>query len=682
MSARLFPVLALTALGGLGCSGRELPAPPAPAESVQAVYVVPAALADLDGPSFFDHPWPSDLRLENGTPRFLGYYNPKHIAILDQYIEAMNGEVDGFSPIAAGYVRFSAALDPSSLPADPKAGLAPDASIQLIDIDPASPERGTRKLVSLSFREQEGVYWRPNTLAFMPVLGLPLRTHTRYALVATDALRGASGGRVEASQDLLEVLGRASSSSRTEAARQALAPALEAIEAAGVSKERLVQLAVFTTADPTAELFAARDDLRAHVAAPTVDSKTWANLGGGPDYDEFYGVFGPSPNYQEGVPPYATFGSGGGFKIEGGHPVVVDTFDLRFSLTVPNAKACPMPESGYPIVLYAHGTGGDFRSYLMDGTAAWFAKSCIASMGVDQIFHGMRPGAPDPSDPSYESELDILYFNFQNVVAARHNAQQSALDDVQRARLFTESHITVPASVSARNAPIAFDPARVLFFGHSQGGHDGPLYFAADDSARGGVLSGSGALIAITLLEKTNPKPSVASLVKTVFLGLGSAEQAAELSVFHPAISLAQAVVDVVDPLNYARAVIAEPRQGFDPKSVYMTEGVNPDGSGDSYAPPHGIEAHSLAMGLPLQSPGVHAIAEAAWGGPGSITISPDGVSGNLASGKASGVLAQWGVPPGDDGHFVVFDVLSARKQSTQFLRNLADDPKGRVPAP
>ena len=113
-----------------------------------------------------------------------------------------------------------------------------------------------------------------------------------------------------------------------------------------------------------------------------------------------------------------------------------------------------------------------------------------------------------------------------------------------------------------------------------------------------------------------------------------------------------------------------------------MTEGINPDGTGDSYAPPHGIEAHALAIGLPLQLPDQRALAEGQWGGPVPLTIPVGGISGNLADGKASGVLGQWAVPSDSDGHFVVFDVPQAQGQAAQFLRNLADDPRGRVPTP
>jgi hypothetical protein len=335
-----------------------------------------------------------------------------------------------------------------------------------------------------------------------------------------------------------------------------------------------------------------------------------------------------------------------------------------------------MPPDGYPISLHAHGTGGDFRSHLNKGWAAVLANKCIASMGIDQIFHGNRPGAP--TDPE---KVELLFFNFQNAHAARSNARQSALDEVQRARLFTETHATIPASLSHTGEAIRFDEKRLTFFGHSQGGLNGPLYLAVDDSALGGVLSGSGALISIALLEKTRPEPSVADLVRTVFLGLLT-EEFEELDLFHPTLSLAQSLIDVSDPVHYARLVVTEPRPGFAAKTIYMSEGIGPDGVGDSYAPPHGIEAHAIAMGLPLMLPGQHPIAELAFGGPEPVAIAHPGLAGNLAGGAATGILTQWAPPEGRDGHFVIFDVPDATWQAAETVRRLSAAPPGAVPAP
>ena len=143
-----------------------------------------------------------------------------------------------------------------------------------------------------------------------------------------------------------------------------------------------------------------------------------------------------------------------------------------------------------------------------------------------------------------------------------------------------------------------------------------------------------------------------------------------------------QSIVDVTDPLHYARLQATEPRPGFLPKSIYMTEGINPDGTGDTYAPPHGIEAHAIAIGLPVELPEQRPIVETKWGGPQPVTVPGGGLRRSRADGEASGVLGQWAVPAGDDGHFVVFDVLAAKEQAAQFLQNLAANPEGLVPAP
>jgi hypothetical protein len=56
------------------------------------------------------------------------------------------------------------------------AGVEPRSSRS---IDPSSPERGERKLVTWSFRKEAGVYAPSNLLAFMPPSRLSAAPHTR-----------------------------------------------------------------------------------------------------------------------------------------------------------------------------------------------------------------------------------------------------------------------------------------------------------------------------------------------------------------------------------------------------------------------------------------------------------------------------------------------------------------------
>ncbi|NUP14115.1 MAG: hypothetical protein HOW73_49410 [Polyangiaceae bacterium] len=652
-----------------GCQDEE-PALP----QVEGIYVVPSSLDELADETFFDHPFPSDLRMSDGAVRMAGWPNPKGVPLIDEYIGFIDGRLDGFSPVAAGFLRFAGPIDPAGLP-DAEGSTLATSAVQLIDIDPASPEVGTRRPIYVTFRAEAGAYWQPNTLSFMPVPGYPLRPHTHYALVVTDALHGEAGATVVAPAALKEVLGLAEPSTPAiEAARSALEPRVSGVRDAGIDPERIVQFAAFTTNDPAEEYLAAAGAIAAQIEAPTADPAAWAVKKENATYTEYEGSYGPTPNYQAGEIPFTHFGDGGGFELdENGVPQVYDTFTLRFSLSIPNADICPMPADGYPIVLYAHGTTGSYRSYIFDGTAASLTDQCLAVMGVDQIFHGTRPGAPDK-----DTTIEILFFNFQNVEAARTNVRQSGLDEMQRARLFTETHMTLPSTIAVDGQEVRFDASKLMFFGHSQGSLNGPLFLAGNDTVRGAVLSGASAVMQITLLEKTKPEPSVAALVKTIFLQLVQ-DEANEVSLLYPPIALAQTIVDPVDPENYARYIVNEPVYGG-PKSVYMTEGVFADGTGDSFAPPRGCEALATAIGLPFMTPLVHEPTDAV-GEPNLVTIPPNGLSGNLADGAASGVLAQW-QPEEDDGHFVVFDIPGATAQSAAFLRALADDAKGLVPAP
>ena len=660
--------------------------PSAGASPTLALFTVPPSLDALSDTHWYDVPWPSDLRRDpDGSIRVTGFYNPHQTIILDTYIKNTKGLLDGFSPASLGYFRFTGHIDPTTLPSSPPATLDTGASVQIVDVDPRSPERGKRKLAQTFWQKDEGVYWLKDTLAVGPALGWPLRPKTKYAIVITKKVLTEDGKALAPSSDLEEILGVRPPSARTQAAHDLFAPSIAELGAAGIAAADIAHFTGFTTNDPTAELFAVADDVRANFPAPTVYAPSWQAKEQTADYDVYEGLYGPSPDYQAGRIPFKQDGDGGNFVFEAGKPKVRGQFDLRFALVVPNAKKCPMPAGGYPVTLYAHGTGGDYRSFIDDGTAQSLAKLCVASHGIDQIFHGTRPGSPPADDPNRTGNIQLTFFNLNNILAARTNGRQGAVDVVQQARLFTASHTKVPASVSRTTADVSFDDTKLTFFGHSQGGLNGPLFLAADEQTRGGVLSGSGSVIIVALLEKTKPTPSVASAVRTI-LQLTHPEDQAELNLFHPVMNLAQTLVDATDPVHYVGYLAQHPRArggaagAFAAKSIYQTEGIAADGTGDSYAPPHGIELGAVATGLPRMLPGIRVVTEATWGGLGDVSIPADGLSGNLAGGQATGVLAQFAPATGHDGHFVVFDVPRARAQAAQFCRNLSDDPKGRVP--
>lgn len=643
--------------GGTGGSG----------PNTRSIFVVEGR-EDLANETFFDHPWPSDMRLESGVVQLDGFPNPREILLLETYLDALSGRLDGFSPVATGYLRFTGPLDPESLPSDPPDSVEDDSSVRLIDIEPGSPDFGEAHPISISFREQAGVYVPANLLSFHPAFGQPLRPATRYALVVDDLVRDAAGDPVGQAEELAALL-------EGDISHDVYDEAIAELDDLGIAASDIVHLAVFTTTDPTRDAYAIRDWTVQNYPAPSA-LDAWSAEEQVDEYDVYEGRFGDLPDFQTGTPPFAT--EGGEFTFDdGGEPVLQREIDLRFALGVPDDGACPEPDDGYPVVLVAHGTNGDYRSaFAADHEATMFAGVCLATLSIDQLYHGERPGNAAPEQ---------YYFALFNPLAARTNGPQSALDFVQLARLVREGNFAVPESVSRTGTEIHFDPDNVLFFGHSQGGLNGPILFAFDDEPRGGVFSGAGATISLALLQKTSPIDLAANIPALLDLEGPVADEPAEsdeVDEFHPAISLVQTIADPSDSINYARAIIREPRSAFVAKSVLMTEGVTADGSGDTYAPPRGIESLAVAMGLPPEAPLIFDVTYAEWAGLDTVTVPSGGLAGNLAGGTASGVLAQFEPAMDRDGHFVVYDVDAARQKAAQFLRNLADEPSGRVPAP
>src|SRR5689334_8706042 len=109
-SSRFFSTLTcLLGLGLVGCGEPQGKLPP-PGEITSSIWVASspdgAALTNLKWPEFYNHPWPSDLRLENGKVKLSNYPNPRGSGNITSYIKYMDGVLDGFSPAASGFVRF------------------------------------------------------------------------------------------------------------------------------------------------------------------------------------------------------------------------------------------------------------------------------------------------------------------------------------------------------------------------------------------------------------------------------------------------------------------------------------------------------------------------------------------------------------------------------------------------
>lgn len=611
-----------------------------PAGPYTARFEIPATGV---APNQYAMPWPSDLAVDaNGKVDLRFVAGALSGGLTRTYVDQMAGKLRGFSPLGASYFRFTGPIDERTLPANPAAARANDASVMLVDVQQDSPEFGRRVPLIFQFSAGGSRFWPSYTLAVAPAPGFPLRANTQYAVIITNRVRGVDGEPLRRAADFTELMGDAPSA-RLMSASQLIKPAL--MRVMGLDLATVVNATVFTTTDPTLEFFRAVDVTLNSARMPEL--RSISRTGSNDNFVTYRGEYGPNPVFQAGEAPYLADGSGDFVSGPDGNPIVqrYET-GIQFALTVPNGA---MPPGGWPIVIYAHGTGGSAASFISDGTARSLAAQGLACLGFDQLFNGartIRGGSPESQ-----------FFNFANPFAARSNNRQAAIDLVQAGRFVRA--FTVSAMVSGA-AEVRFDGDHVMFFGHSQGGLNGPLWLATPRGPEAGVLSGAGGWLSLSLVMKTEPVN-----IPGIVAGLLSIPRA-ELTPLHPAVTLAQTIADPSDTVNYARHIINDPRMGGAPKHVFMTQGFI-----DHYTPPPAIAALAVSIGLPLVGPVIHPETT------GPLTDWPRlaaPVTRNLAMGAATGGWSQYNAVGTSDGHFVVFDDPAAELRAARFLATFANN--------
>ena len=632
------------------------------AGAVQAVF-------DPAGASFYDVPFPYELRRDPDRTISIAGFPFQANPLIDQYRAAIE-QSPGFGIASGVFLKFDGDLDPTSLPTSPEASRQQDASVFLIDIDPRSPERGTRSAILIDFRSVGDPYRDPHLLALMPAPGLPLAQGRLYAAVVTDAVRDAAGQPVEP-PPLVRRMADESPEGSFEAASLRLFRLLwkQLEKREGLSRARVVTATVFRSGAPAEPLEdVARFVRRKYRPEPT--GLAFDPLSAGDRYFVIRGTV-VAPQFQEGVPPFTTPGTGGFVFDASGHPVVQREEELEFLLAVPKEGPATMPRRGWPIALCMHGTGGDRFSFLFDGTAARLAADGIASISFDQPLHGLRPGGPGSS----------YFYNPLYPLAFRDNTRQAAADglviDAVAARLRLDpAALGVPPDFTASGRRIHFDAReRRLFFGHSQGATVGPLVLAFAKGIQGGVLSAGGGGLMLNLLSVDLPSIGNLTNKQLAELLFGTT-----LDLFHPVLHLLQTGGEVSDAFSYVDR-FATNRRGR-PLSVLFTHGMlDPNVTTPLTA------SMVAAARYPLVEPTFPNRVFPALPGydyhesftlAGLPTLTPP-VSGNLPAraAPATGGLLLFD----NQGHFPVFNDPDAIAQWTGFMRSLAYDPVPTIPA-
>ena len=470
-----------------------------------------------DSGDLWDAPWPTNDRLVDGRLDLSGFPNPEDLDLLDQYLTVAQS-LDGWGPASPIYFPFRTTPSEELLPS-PTESVTEVSGIILANVDPDSPEYGQVTPVEWQLLEP-GVYTPHPTLAVQPLSGFPLLGDTTYtALLTTD---------VASPNEAFEL--------RLESGEGSLAPLAAALDDLGLRAKDIAVGTVFTTRDPLDEmdrLVKATRAIEAPILSQQINKIATYNA------HNLYSAQVSAPLWQHGEVPYAS--TGGGFRfLEDGTPEKAEDVTLRLAISVPrNAGAAPA--DGFPVVLYAHGTGGAFDTFADSSSglepASLMARVGMVGIGFDQPLHGERGN--DATD------VDMHTFNYLNPDSARANFRQGALDIIWLVHALERGEITF---VTDESEPVPIDSSQIYFEGHSQGGLTGTIAGPwLGGHVRAAVISGAGGGLSISVVERKDPF-DIAELVATL-LRLGPGET---LSSMHPIVGMVQLLAEETDPIHYA----------------------------------------------------------------------------------------------------------------------------------
>jgi hypothetical protein len=632
------PLLAIPTFPGVPCETETGP--------VTAHFRVPRGQGDGD---FFRLPFPNDIRRLNGRPNLQGFPTPGSdllgYDLVDRWLRFLEQTADGFSIYPTVTFRFSGEISFEAL----------EGATKWVDL---TPGEGSDLGHNWSATTASTAYVCANSVSFRPRTGEPLKVGHTYAVLVTNGAKAKDGTAIGIAPDLAALLGASNPGGELAAAWVAYTPLRVWATAKAFALTSVVNAAVFTVGNHDA---IAKKLPAAVAAAPAPAATSWVKCGPGvvspcaqaadvrgcppvvnPAFDEIHALV-TLPLFQEGNLPFMEPADKGGFVLDGtGQPALQGNTQVCMSLSVPTGTA---PTSGWPLVVYAHGTGGSFRSHVTEGVAARLANvegTKIAVLGIDQVGHGTRRGTST-------AQPQAVFFNFANPAAARGNVLQGAAD--QLALLRFARGLVLAAGSSPTGQEIRFD--RIGFWGHSQGATEGAIAMPYATDVTGVLLSGVGGSLIDSLLTKESPV-NISAAAPAVL-----SDAPANVNSVHPVLALLQNAIDPADPLDHARPITARP--------IFV-----PYGQKDTYSTPAtqltyvvaaklGVAQHPVSVAQPDDLDPTNAAGQ-------PDTLLPVPVTANLAG--ITAIVRQY-APTDYDGHFVVFRDATAKLDADRFLADV-----------
>lgn len=623
---------------------------------------------------FFAVPLPSDTRVHaDGSIALSDWTDAYNNRLLKLWFDAADELMDGWGLVSGIFVNFSAPIDTSTLPQTAAETMSADdgfASVFLVDVDEDSEHRGEMLPIECKFTAEAGTYHDPNLLACISPFGVVRQPNTRYAFVVTRAVRDENGDPIVGDAAMQKLLrGEDVEGQNGTIAAAPYVAARDLLVDQGLSADEIASITLFTTGDPAARIVKINDWYR-KLPDPEIDQDSLEFVEELDDYVVLKGTY-TVPIIQQGERPYDAPPAGKIVWNDNGEPVQQATDTVPFLLTIPKS---PMPDGGWPVLMYMHGSGGQAQE-LVDrgarpdletpaphgtGPGGVVAPYGMAGFAAEFPFHGTRFSPPDTTGLK-------LYNLLGNPRATVDNFLVSANEVTLHARLLKGLEFD-PAiangALDAGNSPdgmMRFTADSLTAMGQSMGSTIGLPALTISKEIDAGILSGSGATLIEVALKSTKP----VNLKPLLEQALGYANDE-HLDRFSPALNAVQYTWDFIDPEVHARYLINQPHPDTPAKHILQHSGVD-----DGYFSVKSRTAVSAAVGLdfakPVEEPEALDIMSVAAPAHDQPLDTP--ISANLAGG-ITGVVAMY-QPSVMDGHNVAYQRDDAKAQYACFAKTV-----------
>lgn len=526
-------------------------------------------------------PYPSDLRLTpQGTPDLTGFPNNLQETLIDG-LKQVGMERAGFPQMPAAYFHFSAPIAAQ----DPTVPIAAASSspIFLVDVDASSPDRG-KLFPVVAGTPAADRYVLDDMLEVAPRVGVVLAPHRQYAFVVQKSLHDATGAALGVPDALVATQAQTAPAADPElAAWKLYQPLWATLGTLGVAAADVAVATVFTTGD----VVQATADLSDKIIAQYQTTITALTVPTGGDQTRFCELTGSVsfPQFQTGTPP---FDSGGVFSMgSDGLPVKQSDLAVPMSISIPKGA---MPQGGWPLVLYFHGSGG-LSTQIFDAETELNMPGKGPAYVLSPHGFAMAESALPLNPERVPGASDTEYLNLTNPASFPFTFEQGIFE--QRMFIDALSKVTIDPSIVASCTGLSLPAGETAYHfamtplhaqGQSMGGMYANLVTAVEPRIKIVVPTGAGGMWPYMVLT-TDAIPNVANGLK-LLLGSG------DLTFMHPTLQLLETAWEPAEPFVYMPRLAKSPLAGNPVRPIY-----EPVGNGDEYFSTGVYDGAALAYG-------------------------------------------------------------------------------------